>query len=110
MTSFASTTNPRIRRYSKFVCYMLLVKSGTNEITRTSAQSSVMIPFNVTFRDLERVPNTSTEQGAADASRSNFVFCGCGWPDHMLVPKGTADGLPGILFVMVTDFENDKVA
>lgn len=85
------------------------VKTGNNEITRTSAQSSVTIPFNVTFRDLERTPDASTAQGTTQASRSNFVFCGCGWPDHMLVPKGTPDGLPGILFAMVTDFETDKV-
>lgn len=39
-----------------------------------------------------------------------FNFCGCGWPQHMLVPKGTEAGAPYVLFVMLSNYEFDKVS
>lgn len=38
-----------------------------------------------------------------------FNFCGCGWPHHMLIPKGLPEGLVFQLFVMITNFEDDRV-
>jgi tyrosinase len=32
----------------------------------------------------------------------NYI-CGCGWPDHMLIPKGTSEGFRMELFVMISD-------
>lgn len=37
------------------------------------------------------------------------AVCMCGWPQHMLLPKGTADGYPFRLFVMISDYKDDKV-
>lgn len=34
---------------------------------------------------------------------------GCGWPQHMLIPKGTEAGMKYDIFVMVTDYERDRV-
>ena len=38
-----------------------------------------------------------------------FNFCGCGWPQHMLLPRGKQEGMPFQIFVMVTDWAQDKV-
>ncbi|KAK7871345.1 hypothetical protein R5R35_007603 [Gryllus longicercus] len=77
-------------------------RSGPNTIQRLSTQSSVTIPYERTFRDLSAVP--SDPEGQAQ-----FYYCGCGWPQHMLVPKGSAEGFQAELFVMVSDFTQDVV-
>lgn len=76
------------------------MKQGTNTITRASTQSSVTIPFERTYRDLSNVPQDQVEQ-------SNF--CGCGWPHNLLIPKGKAEGMPFILFAMISNYDDDKV-
>lgn len=87
------------------IIYRLLfaVKSGSNSITRKSADSSLTVPFDQTFRSLDSIDLSST------SSAENFVFCGCGWPQHMLLPKGTPEGLLCELFVMITDNQQDRV-
>ncbi|XP_046387012.1 phenoloxidase 1-like [Ischnura elegans] len=74
----------------------------SNTIQRESNKSSITIPFERTFRDLESRPT-----GQADLA--SFNFCGCGWPEHMLVPKGTPEGFPCQLFVMISNFNDDRV-
>ncbi|XP_055535219.1 phenoloxidase 8-like [Wyeomyia smithii] len=73
---------------------------GTNNIIRSSEESSVTIPFERTFRrqDIGMMPGNE-----------RFIFCNCGWPDHMLLPKGTSKGTPYELIVMVSDFIEDSV-
>lgn len=78
------------------------MKPGLNTITRYSSQSSVTIPFERTFRNLDE----NLENGE---DLEQYHFCGCGWPQHMLIPKGTAGGMPCQLFAMVSNFEDDKV-
>lgn len=80
------------------------MKSGNTLINRESKNSSVTIPFEQTFRNLEdnRPTGGSTLEG--------FNFCGCGWPQHMLVPRGTAAGFNCQLFVMISDYQNDRVS
>jgi tyrosinase len=73
-------------------------------ITRNSSQSTVTIPFERTFRDLES--NRPTDAAAL----GQFNFCGCGWPQHMLIPKGNAEGLTCQLFVMVSNYADDRVS
>ncbi|XKL64183.1 hypothetical protein PGB90_004269 [Kerria lacca] len=75
---------------------------GTNVIVRKSIQSSVTIPYEQTFRNLMNKPKGSAQEAA-------FTFCGCGWPQHMLVAKGNTSGFPCELFVMVTNYDKDKV-
>lgn len=80
------------------------MNAGQNTITRQSTESSFTIPFEQTFRDL-------SIQGE-DPRRTDlaaFNFCGCGWPQHMLVPKGTEAGAPYVLFVMLSNYEQDEV-
>lgn len=83
--------------------FSFAVNQRNNVIERRSTMSSVTIPFERTFRNLDQ--NRPTSGDALD----QFNFCGCGWPQHMLIPKGTPQGLPVQLFVMITDYSKDKV-
>ncbi|XP_019754719.2 phenoloxidase 1 [Dendroctonus ponderosae] len=79
------------------------LKQGQNTITRNSGDSSVTIPFERTYRDLD----TSRPQGGDQLAQ--FNFCGCGWPDNLLIPKGSAEGLPCQLFVMISNINDDRI-
>ncbi|KPJ13411.1 Phenoloxidase subunit 1 [Papilio machaon] len=80
------------------------LNAGTNTIRRRSVDSSVTIPYERTFR------NQSNRQGTAGtAQAAQFDFCGCGWPHHMLIPKGTPEGYPVVVFAMVTNWDDDKI-
>ncbi|CAB3366920.1 Hypothetical predicted protein [Cloeon dipterum] len=81
------------------------LQPGANKIVRNSVQSTVSIPFEQTFRDLETGRPPANNTGGSD----NFNFCGCGWPHHMLIPKGNIEGFPSILFVMISNAETDWV-
>ncbi|GLV34925.1 Prophenoloxidase 2 [Carabus blaptoides fortunei] len=83
--------------------FTVTLKQGQNTIVRRSTESSLTIPFNRTFRDLDT--NRPTD---ADAL-AEFNFCGCGWPQHMLIPKGSPDGFRCELFVMISNYEDDKI-
>jgi tyrosinase len=37
-------------------------------------------------------------------------YCNCGWPFHLLVPRGTPEGMPFRLLVMLTDWSLDQVS
>lgn len=79
------------------------LRAGKNTINRDSSQSSVTIPFERTFRNLElNRPQTGE-------ALESFNFCGCGWPAHMLLPKGSPEGMVSQLFVMISNYEGDKV-
>ncbi|XP_063875278.1 phenoloxidase 3-like isoform X5 [Scylla paramamosain] len=83
------------------------LKPGLNHILRSSTSSSITNSNEFTFRDLEERPNPDNP-GAPE--NTLFNFCGCGWPQHMLLPRGKQEGMPFELFVMVTDWNQDKVA
>ncbi len=36
-------------------------------------------------------------------------YCRCGWPYHLLLPRGTEDGIPFRLAAIVTDFAHDHL-
>ena len=36
-------------------------------------------------------------------------YCGCGWPHHCLVPRGTTQGMEFQLFVVATDWKVDQI-
>ncbi|CAH1396533.1 unnamed protein product [Nezara viridula] len=79
------------------------LKANKNTITRKSTESSVTIPFERTFRNLDA--GRPTEEGELE----EFNYCGCGWPQHMLICKGTAEGFPCELFVMISNIADDRV-
>ncbi|KAK9745259.1 Hemocyanin, copper containing domain [Popillia japonica] len=79
------------------------LSQGDNNITRNSTESSVTIPFERTFRNLD------LSRPVGGDALAQFNFCGCGWPQHMLIPKGTPEGWQCQLFVMVSNFDDDQV-
>ncbi|KAM3957879.1 phenoloxidase subunit 1 [Aphomia sociella] len=80
------------------------LKPGNNTIRQRSSESSVTIPFERTFRNQANRPGDPGSNTAAE-----FDFCGCGWPHHMLIPKGTEQGYPVVLYVMVSDWATDRI-
>ncbi|XP_046387013.1 phenoloxidase 2-like [Ischnura elegans] len=86
----------------KFV--VTLGRQKTSTITRESSQSSITIPFESTFRDLE-----SSRPSTGGQALEAFNYCGCGWPQHMLIPRGTPEGFPCQLFIMISDIKDDMV-
>nr|BAA08272.1 pro-phenol oxidase A1 [Drosophila melanogaster] len=77
---------------------------GENTIRRQSTESSVAIPFERSFR-----PVGADYQPKAADELARFKFCGCGWPQHLLLPKGNAQGMLFDLFVMISDYSQDSV-
>lgn len=108
---------------------------GSNLIGRRSVESTVTIPFNRTFppinvtKDGTALPVSNTTRCLpidiefvavwtqpfvrisfqSDVPSDIQQYCGCGWPDHMLLPKGTEEGFPCRLFVMISDYTQDTV-
>ncbi|XP_037809672.1 phenoloxidase 1-like [Lucilia sericata] len=80
------------------------LQPGRNVIRRRSDESSVTIPFDRSFRRIgaEYQPKNADEL-------ASFRFCGCGWPEHLLIPKGKAEGMPFDLFVMISNYADDAV-
>ncbi|KAJ8678886.1 hypothetical protein QAD02_014673 [Eretmocerus hayati] len=78
---------------------------GDNIVLRESTHSSYTIPFEQTF---PKPTGMSSGQTAQEMSRSNY--CGCGWPQHMLLPRGAVGkGYSMVLFAMITDYNLDRV-
>lgn len=77
---------------------------GQNDIRRRSESSSITIPYERSFRRIG-----SDFQPTDPTELAQFQFCGCGWPQHMLLPKGTSEGARFDIFVMVSDYNSDRV-
>lgn len=80
------------------------MRPGQNTISRRSVESTVTIPYEQTFRKIER---TGLVEGSDQEAAYNI--CGCGWPQHMLIPKGMPGGMRFDLFAMISDYEIDEV-
>uniref|UniRef100_A0A182T9S7 Tyrosinase copper-binding domain-containing protein n=1 Tax=Anopheles maculatus TaxID=74869 RepID=A0A182T9S7_9DIPT len=74
------------------------LRPGVNNIVRRSDSSSVTIPYDRTFGNVVQ----------ANMGNVQSRFCGCGWPAHMLLPKGNTNGVQYDLFAMVSRFEDDN--
>lgn len=77
---------------------------GNNTIRRRSDESTVTIPFERSFRRIGAGDMPKNEEALAA-----FRFCGCGWPDHMLLPKGRPEGMTFDLFAMISNYTDDAV-
>lgn len=56
--------------------FKLTVRPGQNILKRRSTESTITIPYERTFRNLDARP-------AGGAGEAAFNFCGCGWPQHV---------------------------
>ncbi|XP_053962923.1 phenoloxidase 2-like [Anastrepha ludens] len=84
--------------------FVVSLSPGQNTVRRRSSESSVTIPFEQTFRNVDK-----NRLGEDSPDELEFNFCGCGWPDHMLIPKGLPEGLCCELFVMVSNYDHDRI-
>uniref|UniRef100_A0A1W7RAD3 Hemocyanin subunit 5 n=1 Tax=Hadrurus spadix TaxID=141984 RepID=A0A1W7RAD3_9SCOR len=76
------------------------LNAGKGTINRNAVDSSVTVSELHTFQQLKDGVGVSD-----DATE----FCSCGWPEYMLVPRGSPKGMEFELFVMLTDGEKDTV-
>ncbi|GFT90426.1 hemocyanin B chain [Nephila pilipes] len=76
------------------------LKPGTNTVERRSIDSSVTLRKQQTLKELL--------QGKG-ADRKGDEYCSCGWPDHLLVPKGDSVGMKFHLFAIFTNYFEDSV-
>ncbi|CAO1401424.1 unnamed protein product [Diamesa serratosioi] len=79
------------------------LKAGENIITRDSRESTVTIPLSRSLSRLENVPT------ADSGNLQEHRFCGCGFPHHMLLPKGTTGGTIYDVFVMISNYKDDAI-
>lgn len=68
---------------------------GNNDVQRKSSDSSVTQDHRNIY--------------AAPSARQQDDHCHCGWPDHLLIPRGSSEGTAFDVFVVVTDYEKDIV-
>lgn len=67
------------------------------------------IPYEQTFRNIDK------QRPGEVISREGYEydFCGCGWPNHMLVPRGSPEsdngGFACQLFAMISKYDDDHV-
>nr|CCA94923.1 hemocyanin subunit b [Mastigoproctus giganteus] len=80
--------------------FKVALQPGDNVIERKSSESSVTIKDPKSLDELAR---------GELADEHEKEFCSCGWPDHLLVPKGDEQGMKFHLFVMLTDRRMDAV-
>lgn len=82
------------------------LQTGTNNITRSSTVSSVVKPTDLTYDQLKN--RKVGQKGEDDCTCLADRYCECGWPEHMLLPRGTGSGMQFDLFVMATDWSSDS--
>ncbi|OXA56731.1 Phenoloxidase 3 [Folsomia candida] len=85
------------RRFFILDKFTVALNPGMNKVVRNSADSLLTIDFPQSYRELQ----TDVANQTPD--------CGCGWPHHLLIPKGTPTGMAFDLFVMATDARLDAV-
>ncbi|GFW45403.1 hemocyanin AA6 chain [Trichonephila clavipes] len=92
----------RVLDITSMYCQLLRVKvnPGLNTIVRSSRDSSVTISTERKFEQLLKGEGTTEH---------STEYCSCGWPNHLLIPKGNDKGMDFHLFVMVTDHLSDLV-
>ena len=54
-------------------------------------------------------PPGPLERPSQDPDEDDENYCDCGWPYNLLLPRGTREGMPFRLLVMLTDWSLDEV-
>lgn len=80
--------------------FFITVVPGINQIIRRSDESSVTTSPENIFQ-----PDVLREQPDAKTS----LFCSCGWPQYMLIPRGSESGTQFTLFAIVSNLDDDEV-
>ncbi|GFR13051.1 hemocyanin F chain [Trichonephila clavata] len=93
--------NEQRRFFIELDKFQVLLNPGLNNITRDSKESAVTAEGSTSYDELINGAESSTEE--------DHSYCACGWPEYALVPSGSRRGMDFVLFVMLTDFEEDRV-
>ncbi|GFT47323.1 hemocyanin F chain, partial [Nephila pilipes] len=91
--------NEQRRYFIELDRFQTTLKSGKNTITRKSTESSVTSTASPSFEKLIH---------GDEFTEGDDSYCGCGWPDYLLIPRGNHKGMDFVLFVMFTDYEQDR--
>ncbi len=83
--------------------FKVILKPGIAPTYRRSDESSVTIRYDKLFANKH-----NRDVIAANNDRQN-KYCGCGWPEHLLLPKGRMNGARYYIFVMISNFDDDKI-
>lgn len=75
------------------------LQAGARTVIARSSRDSAII----------RKPVVEPGQPAPPVDPSDESYCKCGWPYGLLLPRGTREGMPFRLFVMATDWNQDRV-
>ena len=86
----------------------LAVNKGVTVVHRKSSESSVTIPDRETTKDLVKRVHDALQGGSTYYVSKDVRHCG--YPDRLLLPKGKKEGMPFTLYVIVTNFETEKVS
>nr|CAR85693.1 hemocyanin subunit type 1 precursor [Carausius morosus] len=87
--------------------FVTKVNSGKTTIQRKSSESSVTIPDRETTKLLvAKVENAINGKATINVNKD---VRHCGYPDRLLLPKGKKGGMPFTLYVILTDFNKEKV-
>nr|CAG8618948.1 11998_t:CDS:2 [Entrophospora candida] len=70
-------------------------------------------PAQKSVKQMESTMITPTYQNEIDAmavdKQAETIFCGCGWPYNMVIPRGTKQGLRFKMMVYVSNGKDDRV-
>ena len=100
-----NTPNPKSPLAVEMDRFLVSLKKGTNTITRESSDSTVVAKRQRTLLELQD-----------DFAHNNIdepeleLFDGCGWPAHLLVPKGRPRGNDFDLIVVLSKLLPDDAA
>jgi len=86
------------RKWIEMDKFLHTAAPGRSVIYRPSSLSSVI------RKPATRPPGPAAPEEGHEAS----AYCQCGWPYNLLLPRGTAEGMPFRLMVMLTDAGWDK--
>jgi hypothetical protein len=76
---------------------------------RQSVDSAVTVKAENLFHQLENLDRDARRNDLnPDSFRNVDPACGCGWPQHLLLTRGTPAGMPFDLFVIITEGAVDK--
>ncbi|XP_063586493.1 phenoloxidase subunit 1-like [Penaeus indicus] len=90
------TFSQQRRHWGEMDVFSVDLVPGDNSVTRLSRQSSIL--------GRERFARRG-QPGSV-----YFDYFGCGWPPHLLLPRGTKSGMKFQVFIMLTDANRDLIS
>ena len=81
------------RKWIEMDKFRYIMKGSEEIVTRKDKHSSV----------IRRFPRDARDDPEERVARTVSGFCECGWPYHMLLPRGTREGMKFRLCLVVTD-------